>query len=51
MSRPGGHREPLVDALRGLALSFYTWRTLARDAGLDTAAAVETMIRAVDRAG
>jgi AcrR family transcriptional regulator len=30
-----------------LALSFFTWRTLARDAGLKTPAIVETMIQAM----
>jgi AcrR family transcriptional regulator len=31
-----------------LALSFFTWRTLVRDAGLTTAEAVETMVWAVE---
>jgi hypothetical protein len=31
-----------------LALSFFTWRTLVRDAGLTTAEAVETMVGAVE---
>jgi AcrR family transcriptional regulator len=30
-----------------LALSFYSWRTLARETGLDPEAAVEAMVRAV----
>lgn len=30
-----------------LALSYYTWRTLVRDAGLDRDAAVETMVSAI----
>lgn len=30
-----------------LAMSFYTWRTLAREAGLEPAAVVELMVRAV----
>jgi AcrR family transcriptional regulator len=34
-----------------LALSFFTWRTLVRDAGMDTARAVEAMVRAVEEAG
>jgi AcrR family transcriptional regulator len=34
-------------AVLTLALSYHTWRTLAREAGLDPAAAVETMVRAV----
>ncbi len=36
-------------ALR-LALSFFTWRTLARDSGLKRAAAVAVMVRAIDGA-
>jgi AcrR family transcriptional regulator len=32
----------------GLALSFYTWRTLVRDGGLTTDAAVDTMLQAID---
>ena len=31
-----------------LALSFYTWRTLVHDGGLETGDAVEAMVRAVD---
>ena len=38
-------------ALLGLALSFFTWRTLVRDGGLKQRAAVEAMVQAVDRAG
>jgi hypothetical protein len=38
-------------ALLQLALSFFTWRTLARDAGLTQAAAVRTMADAVECAG
>jgi AcrR family transcriptional regulator len=34
-------------ALMHLALSFYTWRTLTREGGLDQAAAVDTMAEAV----
>ena len=30
-----------------LALSFYTWRSLTRDSGLNTDAAVETMVQAI----
>jgi AcrR family transcriptional regulator len=33
-----------------LALSFFTWRTLVRDAGLTTAGAVETMVQAIESA-
>jgi AcrR family transcriptional regulator len=38
-------------ALLQLALSFYTWRTLTRDAGLKPAAAVRAMTDAIDCAG
>jgi AcrR family transcriptional regulator len=31
-----------------LALSFFTWRTLVRDGGLKTGAAVELMVRAIE---
>jgi AcrR family transcriptional regulator len=48
------HREVLgskLDAkqrvLLQLALSYFTWRTLARDGGLKTAAAVTTMVQAI----
>ncbi len=37
-------------ALLQLALNFFTWRTLVRDGGLKTAAAVEAMVQAVDGA-
>jgi AcrR family transcriptional regulator len=37
-------------AMLRLALSFFTWRTLVRDAGLEPRAAVESMVRAVDGA-
>jgi AcrR family transcriptional regulator len=33
-----------------LALSYFTWRTLVRDAGLTTAEAVETMVQAIESA-
>jgi AcrR family transcriptional regulator len=35
-------------AMLGLALSFYTWRTLTRDQGLKQAAAVKAMVKAID---
>lgn len=38
-------------ALLELALSFFTWRTLTRDAGLKAAAAVRSMADAIDCAG
>jgi hypothetical protein len=31
----------------GLALSFFTWRTLARDSGLTQDAAVDAMVRGI----
>jgi hypothetical protein len=34
-----------------VALSFFTWRTLARDAGLKPTAAVKAMADAIDCAG
>lgn len=37
-------------ALIDLATSFHTWRTLARESGLETGEAVEAMVRAVDSA-
>jgi AcrR family transcriptional regulator len=35
-------------AVLGLALSFFTWRTLAREGGLKPAAAVDAMVQAID---
>ncbi|MCL4767883.1 MAG: TetR/AcrR family transcriptional regulator [Hyphomicrobiaceae bacterium] len=35
-------------AMLGLALSFFTWRTLVRDGGLKTRAAVEVLVQAID---
>jgi len=37
-------------AMLGLALSFYTWRTLTREGGLKQAAAVKVMVQAIDGA-
>ena len=37
-------------AMLQLALSFFTWRTLARDGGLKRAAAIGVMVRAIDGA-
>ena len=34
-----------------LALSFFTWRTLTSEAGLQQSAAVRAMVRAIERAG
>lgn len=42
----GGLAEQGLAALR-LALSFHTWRTLAREAGLDKSRAIALMVRAV----
>jgi AcrR family transcriptional regulator len=38
-------------AMLELALSFFTWRTLKRDAGLKSSAAAETMAYAIESAG
>jgi hypothetical protein len=38
-----------ISALR-LALSFFTWRTLARESGLKQGAAVAVMVQAIDAA-
>jgi AcrR family transcriptional regulator len=43
--------NPKARAILSLALSFFTWRTLVRDAGLTTAGAVETMVQAVESSG
>jgi AcrR family transcriptional regulator len=43
----GGGLGPRQRAMLALAVSFFTWRTLARDAGLAPDAAVEAMVRAV----
>jgi AcrR family transcriptional regulator len=37
-------------AMLGLALSYFTWRTLVRDGGLQQAAAVDAMVKAIDAA-
>ena len=37
-------------AMVNLALSFYTWRTLTRDSGLKTSAAVTQMVEAIESA-
>jgi hypothetical protein len=31
-----------------LALSFYTWRALVRESGMEQAAAVDAMVQAID---
>lgn len=38
-------------AMLAVALSFYTWRTLARECGLKQSAAVAAMVRAIENAG
>jgi AcrR family transcriptional regulator len=38
-------------AMLGLAISFFTWRTLTRDGGLKQSAAVDAMVQAIDGAG
>jgi AcrR family transcriptional regulator len=38
-------------AMLHLALSFFTWRSLVREAGLKPAAAVEAMVQAIEGAG
>lgn len=40
-------RRPLLRAALGLALHFGTWRTLARQEGLDDEQAVELMVKLV----
>lgn len=44
----GGSLGPRAGAVLLLALSFFTWRTLVRDAGLTTTEAVERMVAAVE---
>jgi AcrR family transcriptional regulator len=41
---------PKQHAMVQLALNFFTWRTLVRDGGLKSAAAVEAMVQAIDSA-
>ena len=38
-------------AVLRLALSFFTWRTLVREGGLEQSGAVEAMVQAIDGAG
>ncbi|MCC7272922.1 MAG: TetR/AcrR family transcriptional regulator [Alphaproteobacteria bacterium] len=44
----GAHLAASQRAVLRLALGFFTWRTLVREAGLSPDAAVDTMVRAVD---
>lgn len=46
----GATLNPKQRAMLQLATSFYTWRTLARDAGLDRDAAVDAMVQAIESA-
>lgn len=46
-----GRARERVDAATGHAVAFSTWRSLARDQGLDDAAAAELMCRLVAAAG
>jgi AcrR family transcriptional regulator len=43
----GAALSPKQRAMLRLALSFFTWRTLAREAGLEQSAAVEAMVQAI----
>jgi AcrR family transcriptional regulator len=43
----GAGLGPRQRAVLGLALSFFTWRTLARDSGLTQDAAVDAMVRGI----
>ena len=47
----GESLDPQQRAMLRLALSYFTWRTLVREAGLAANAAVEAMVRAVESAG
>jgi hypothetical protein len=46
----GAGLNPAQRAMLRLALSFFTWRTLVHEAGLQPGAAIEAMIRAIDSA-
>jgi AcrR family transcriptional regulator len=46
----GAGLSPAQRAMLRLALSYFTWRTLVREAGLPPDAAIEAMTRAVDSA-
>jgi AcrR family transcriptional regulator len=47
----GASLAPVERAMLKLALSYFTWRTLTRDAGLDTSAAARAMTQAIGCAG
>jgi hypothetical protein len=46
----GGTLNTKARAMLLLALSYFTWRTLVRDAALTTAEAAETMVQAIETA-
>lgn len=46
----GAGLDPKQHAVLRLALSFFTWRTLVREGGLEQADAVEAMVHAIDGA-
>jgi AcrR family transcriptional regulator len=46
----GAGLTPAQRAMLRLALGYFTWRTLVREAGLSPEAAIEAMIRAIDSA-
>jgi AcrR family transcriptional regulator len=46
----GAGLDPRQRALLGLALSFFTWRTLTRESGLNQGAAVAAMVQAIGSA-
>jgi AcrR family transcriptional regulator len=47
----GSTLTPKQRAMLGLALSFFTWRTLTREGGLSQADAIEAMVQAIEGAG
>jgi AcrR family transcriptional regulator len=47
----GAKLTPKQRAVLGLALSFFSWRSLVRDGGLEQRAAVDAMVDAIDCAG
>lgn len=46
----GGTLDAKQRAMLHLALSYFTWRSLVREAGLSSGAATETMVRAIETA-
>jgi AcrR family transcriptional regulator len=47
----GAGLTPTQKAMLVLAVSFFTWRSLVREGGLEQEAAVDAMVQTVDRAG